>query len=153
MTIRLVEDIRSEHLNQLYSDPLILRIGDDAHPARPIDDPLLSYVSVFQDDIFLGAYIVIDFSDYECEVHNLLLKVATVHLDVITKAFLNFVFARRNILRITAWIREDLKKSMNNACKHGFIVEGIKRNAVTVDGKPKNLIMAGLIREDWERPL
>lgn len=151
--IRLEEGITPENLECLYNDPLVQRLRDDLRPMTPIDHPLLTYISVFKGDEFLGAYILIRFSVYECEVHSLLRKSSTKYSKEISEIFLYFVFNNFPVLRITGWIREDLIMAINHCKKYGFRVEGRKRHATLVGGIPKDIVLVGLTRKDWESTL
>lgn len=151
MAVKLQEGVTDEHLALLYADPLVLRTGDDDHPATPIHHELAHYISVFADSVFVGCYLLIDFSEREREAHCFLLKRAIPYSREISNAFLCYVFSNPKVSRLTGWVREDLKEAVNHNAKHGFQIEGVKFDAVMVNGELKNLVMMGITRRNWER--
>lgn len=150
MTVELKEGITEKDKRILYSDPLILRTGDDNHSAQPIDHPLLKYVSVFVGGDFVGAYILIEFSHCEREAHCFLLKSAVRFSHEISRLFLAHVFNDDDVTRLTGWVRDDLVEAINHNKKMGFVIEGRKRDSVRLDGKLRDLVLMGITRKDWE---
>lgn len=144
------QGISAENLAALYADPLILRTGDDEHPAVPVEHELAEYWSVFDGEQFVGAYLVIDYSAYEWEVHTLLQKAATRISREAGRRMLDILFEDPVKQRVTGWVRGDIRTAINLCLKLGLIVEGIKLDAVQVDGEPLPLIMMGVTRSKWE---
>lgn len=52
------------------------------------------------------------------------------------------------LTRVELTVREHNKRAFALYEKTGFVVEGVKRNAVRVDGKYENLICMGLLLEE-----
>lgn len=147
--VRIERGIDPAILVDLYADPLIQRVGDDLHPAGPVDHELAEYVSVFNDDEFVGAFLVIDFSAYEYEVHVLLQKSATKASREACRLLLDMLFSDENKQRVTGWVGAHIPTSVNYCKRMGLEVEGQKRNAIRIDGVPMDVVMVGITREKW----
>ena len=150
MDVRLEWGATPEQLAMLYADPLIQRTGDDMHPASPVSHDLARYASVYLNGAFVGAYLVIEFSAYEWEVHTLLQKAATPASRAAGRKLLGLLFEDPDKQRVTGWVRADLKTATNLCGKLGLLVEGVKSDAVRVNGRPVDLVIMGLTRERWE---
>lgn len=149
--LNLTLGITKQDLDILYSDPGVKNTGNDISPASPITHPLAKYISVFKDNVFVGAFLLIDFTCTEIEAHCYLLPKALKDCRKIISKFLTLVFENPNILRVTGWVYEDLKTAINCFKKAGFVVEGVKRSATIRNNKLTNIILMGLTREDFEQ--
>lgn len=147
--VELQENPSKNLIQDLYKDPLVSRIGDDLRTLEPLSHPLISYLGVFLSGVFVGAFVLIKFSPYEIEVHNILTRRAIPALRQISKMVVDYIFNTYPIQRITGWIQEDIKTAINHVIKSGFLIEGCKQDALLVRGELKNLILVGLTRDRW----
>lgn len=147
--IELTEGISGENLAALYADPLIARTGDDDNPAAPVSHPLLKYLSAWVDGQFVGAYIAIEFTRREYELHSLLLRKATRHSRDLGRLVLAWAFGHEHTMRVTGYIREGIESAVNHCLKMGFTYEGFRRDALMVNGEPKGIHILGLTRKEW----
>lgn len=149
--VRLELGISPENLATLYSDDFVRRIADDDMAFDPVFHPLAEYLSAFDGDKFLGAYLVIRFCETEYEAHTLLLASARKHCRELGGMLLSWVFSHERVLRLTGLVREDFKTAINHCRKMGFTHEGTKRDAVTVNGVPTAVEIYGITRKDWRK--
>jgi RimJ/RimL family protein N-acetyltransferase len=149
--IALTDGISDQHLTELYQDRYIQRVGYDDRPASPVSHPLASYVSAFIDDVFAGAFLIIRFTRREVEIHSLLLKQAMLYSRVLGRMIIDYVFKNKDVMRITANVLEGLESARNYCLKLGFQLEGIKRSVCLIKGKPIDLYILGLLRQDWRK--
>lgn len=147
--VSLEEGISVKNLMALYADPFIARIADDGMEFAPIDHPLVTYLSAFHGDEFVGAYIVVRFSDCEYEAHSLLMKKATRYSRLLGELLIEWVFSHDQVLRLTGYIREGIHTAVNHCLKMGFQLEGFRRDALLVNGEPKGIHVLGLTRKEW----
>ena len=147
--IALTDGITDKHLSDLYDDSYIQRISYDDRPASPISHPLASYVSAFINNVFAGAFLLIRSSRHEVEIHALLLKSAVAYSRELGKMIIERVFKYKDVMRITALVLEGLESVKNYCLKLGFELEGIKRSVCLKGGRPTDLYILGLLRQDW----
>lgn len=137
-----------EEINTVYSDSYILKaIRFDNRPITPIINPLVEYISCFNNNEFLGCFIKISQSDIEIEGHSLLLKKGIKYSRKLLKLFMNLCFSE-NIERMTTYIPEDLPQVINYCLKANWQIEGIKRNCFFRNGKLKNIVIMGITRKE-----
>lgn len=148
--IRLSEGISPEHLVDIYTDKFISRIAHDLRPHYPVFSEHAVYVSAFVDGKFVGAYLAIESTQIELEVHSLLKKTATPYSRELGRAFLLWCFSKPYIRRLTGYILEGFESARNHCLKMGFTLEGVKRNAFLISGKPRNVYIMGILREELE---
>lgn len=138
-----------EEINIVYSNSYILKaITFDNRLPSPIINPLVEYISCFNNNDFLGCFMKIKFSDIEIEGHSLLLQKGIKHSRKLLKLFMNLCFDDR-IERMTTFIPEDLPKTINFCLKANWKIEGIKRNSYLRNGKLKNIVIMGITRKDF----
>lgn len=147
--VRLEDGIGEEHMSELYSDRFISRMCDDGMDFAPVIHPLVTYLSAFVDNKFVGAYIVVRFSDYEYEAHSMLMKRATMHSRELGRLLIEWVFSHDQVLRLTGYVREGIDTAVNHCLKMGFKYEGFRRDALMVNGEPKGIHVLGLTRREW----
>lgn len=147
--VSLEEGISVKNLMSLYADPFIHRIGDDGMKVEPIDHPLVTYLSAFRGNEFVGAYIVVRFSDFEYEAHSLLTKKAVPVSRALGCLLIEWVFSHDNVMRLTGYVREGIQTAVNHCLKMGFKYEGFRRDALLVNGEPKGIHVLGLTRREW----
>lgn len=147
--VSLEEGISVKNATALYADPFIARISDDGMEFAPISHPLVVYLSAFVGDEFVGAYIVVRFSDFEYEAHSLLMKKATRHSRALGELLIEWVFSHPKVLRITGYIRDGIQTAVNHCLKMGFQYEGFRRDALMVNGEPTGIHVLGLTRKEW----
>lgn len=149
--VALEEGISVKHLMALYADPFVARIRDDGFQFEPIDHPLVTYLSAFVGEEFVGAYIVVRFSDCEYEAHSLLMKRATRHSRKLGELLIEWVFSHDSVLRLTGYVREGIQTAVNHCLRMGFQYEGFRREALMVNGEPKGIHILGLTRSEWSK--
>ena len=149
--IALTEGITEQRMTELYQDRYIQRVGYDDRPASPVSHPLASYVSAFINEMFVGAFLVIRFSRREVEIHSLLLKQAMFYSRELGRMIIEWVFKNKDVMRITANVLEGLESARNYCLKLGFQLEGIKRSVCLIKGRPTDLYILGLLRQDWRK--
>lgn len=147
--ISLTEGISTENLAKLYADSFVSRVGDDGRAFYPVFHPLAIYLSAWSSDRFVGAYLVIRFTDFEYEAHSLLMRSATSCSRELGRLFLDWAFSNQAVLRVTGYVREDLHSAKNHCIKMGFSYEGFRRDALLVNGTPKGIHVLGITRKDW----
>jgi hypothetical protein len=69
----------------------------------------------------------------------------TLHL------FLHFAFEELNLYRLAAMVSEDNPRGVSFFKKFGFVEEVRRRKALLRDGQTYDLLMLGLLREEWRR--
>lgn len=149
--IALTEGISAERLNDLYSDRYIQRVGYDSRPASPVSHPLAKYFTANVHGMFAGAFLVIQFTKYEVEIHALLHKWAIKYSRKLGEMILDLVFSNEEVLRVTANVLQGLETAKNYCLKLGFKQEGIRRSACLKNGKPIDVYILGLLRQDWRK--
>lgn len=147
--VSLEEGISLEHLTELYADPFVARIADDDSPFGPVSHPLAAYLSAYVNGAFVGAYLVIRFSEREYEAHSLLMRSATRYSRALGELLIEWVFSHPNVMRLTGYIRQDIMTAVNHCLRMGFGYEGFRRNALMVSGEPMGIHVLGLTREEW----
>jgi len=143
--------ITSENLQEIYSDPYISVVAHDDRPFEPITHQLVKYVSAFMDGEFMGAFMVVQFSKTEIEIHSLLKKSAIKYSRLLGNEVIHFVFNMYKPLRITAHIIGGLNKAMNYVEKLGFSLEGIRRDGCVKNSKTTDIYTYGLTKKQWEK--
>jgi len=149
--LAVTEGITAEHLAEIYADPYMQRIGWDCRPAAPVIHPSAQYVSAWVGDAFAGAFLVIRSSVIESDFHSLLKRSSVKHSRSLLRLAIDWAFNQRPILRLTAYIAEGLESARNAAIKVGFVPEGRMRHACIKNGRPCDVHMLSIIREDWRR--
>ena len=140
--------ITSEQLEAVYSDPYILRVGHDDRPAAPIYHPAVTYLTANINGKFAGAFMSIEFSDIEFELHALLHRHAVYRSRELTRLLTDWAFSHP-IERVTAYIIEGLESAFNFCRKIGFTYEGTRRNACRQNGQLKDVYILGMTRGEW----
>lgn len=147
MALTLHDKITTEQLTTLYSDPYIMKAFKiDNKTPEPILHPLVTYYTAFKDKEFMGAFIHIQQSQYDAELHIMLLKKAITHSREFGRMMIEESFKDKDVLRITAPAYGDLHTAMNYAIKLGFNLEGIKKDVALRDGKTINEYIYGITR-------
>jgi len=129
-----------QKLNQIINDSYIQALVPEA---KIIKHPLAKYYGAYIGNELYGAFLIIQFSKNEIEIHSYLLKKAIRYSREFGKMIINKCFQNSNITRLTAWIYEDLIKAQNYVKKLGFELEGVKRNATYRKGKLTNVLLYG----------
>jgi hypothetical protein len=147
--LALTKGITDAQLNEIYQDRYIQRVGYDDRPASPVIHPLAMYFSTFVNSVFSGAFLLIEYSEREIEIHGLLLKKAIKHSRELSRMMIDMIFTNPEVLRVTAYVIQGLESARNTCLKLGFQLEGIKRSVCLRNGKPTDLYVLGLLRQDW----
>lgn len=64
---------------------------------------------------------------------------------------LQFAFHQMNLNRVELWVREDNETALKCYRSCGFVEEGRRRKCYVADGSRKDLILMGILRDEWER--
>ena len=64
---------------------------------------------------------------------------------------LRYAFHELNLFRVTATLPEYNQAALALVRKHGFVEEVRRRQALRRDGRTADLLMFGLLREEWEQ--
>jgi hypothetical protein len=136
-------------LADLYRDPYIARVGHDHRPAAPIEHPAASYLGAWVGDSLVGAFLVIESGFIEWDVHALLTRRALPWCRDFGRMCLAWCFGHEVVQRVTAYVIEGLEAARNYCLKLGFVVEGFRRDAVSVGGQLVGLHVLGMTRRDW----
>lgn len=147
--IELTHGATPEQLATVYTDPYILRTGHDGRPAYPVFSPIASYLSAWVDGVFSGLFLAVRVCKCEIDVHALLLQSAIRESRELGKLFINWCFSDAEVLRITAYVIEGLETARNYTARLGFIQEGFRRDAYTINGQPRGVYVMGMTRKDW----
>jgi RimJ/RimL family protein N-acetyltransferase len=67
----------------------------------------------------------------------------------LTALLLDFAFDKLRLTRVTTYYREDNEISAKLVARTAFKIEGILRKSWFVDGKHLDMVMAGILREEW----
>lgn len=148
--IEIREGLDLESLAFIYMQPEIKKTGYDGNPAYPVFGENCTYLGCFVNEDLLGAYLMVRCSDYEFDVHSLILDRGLYFSRHFCELMLEWTFRHTQILRLSGYVVEDLLTMRNHAMKMGFELEGFRRDALMIDGKPKGLHVLGITRKDWE---
>ena len=67
------------------------------------------------------------------------------------RLFLRFAFDELNLYRLTAMVGEDNQQAVAFFQKFGFVEEVRRRKALLRDGQTYDLLMLGLLKDEWRR--
>ena len=67
------------------------------------------------------------------------------------RLILRFAFEELNLYRLTAVVGEDNPRGVNFFQKFGFVEEVRRRQALLRDGQTYDLLMLGLLKDEWRR--
>ena len=147
----VTEGITAEQLAEVYADPYIQRLSHDYGAAAPITHPLVTYLSAWVDGDFAGAFMAIEYSDTETELHSLLLRRALKSSRPLGHACINWAFTDSPIVqRVTAYVFESMLTARNYCLRLGFRIEGFRRDAFSYNGAPEGVWVLGITRPEWE---
>lgn len=145
------EGITEQHLEQVYSDPYIAKVGHDHRPASPVIHPLATYLTATVNGAFAGAFLAIRTTALNIDLHALLLRDSVRHSRRLGMACLQWAFETHPIERVTALVIEGLESAKNYCLRLGFAYEGYQRHAVMQHGILKGIHMLGMTRADWSQ--
>ena len=148
--IEIREGLSPEELAVIYMAPEIQKVGYDNNPAYPVYCENVTYLGCFVHDELVGAYLMVRCSDYEFDVHSLILDRAIYYSRHFCELMFEWVFRHKEVLRLTGYVMEDFLTMRNHAAKMGFKLEGFRRDALMINGEPKGLHVMGITRKDWE---
>lgn len=146
--IRLEKGISKENADYLYSHESILKLRHDNGGVYFIEHPFVNYYSAYIGDTFVGAFLVIEHSDIEAEVHLHLLPISVKYYRNICHLMLHELFQKYH--RVTGKIYGHLKTMQNMVKKLGFKHEGTMREIYAIDGTKIDCEVYGLLKHEWE---
>lgn len=147
--ITLTAGISAEHLQQVYSDPRMQRVGHDHRQVGPVNHPLATYLSAWINGKFVGAFLAIRTSMVEIDLHALLLKSAVKQSRDLCRLAFDWSFGHPGMLRVTGYVIDGLDSALNYCRKVGMQYEGCRRHACTQNGVPRDVHILGITRQDW----
>lgn len=147
----LTAGITQENLNDIYSDPYILKVGHDSRSPSPVVHPLATYLTVTVSGVFAGAYLLIRHTAIEFEIHSLLKHKFIRYSRQLVQIAFAWAFSHQGVERVTAHVSSDMQTVKNYCLKVGFKLEGIRRNACMKSGKLYDVYMFGILRSDWSK--
>lgn len=147
--LSITAGISTEHLQQVYSDPRMQRIGHDHRQVGPVNHPLASYLSAWIDREFVGAFLAIRSSMVEIDMHALLLASATEQSRALGRLAVDWAFDQPGVLRVTGYVIDGLDSALNYCRKVGMQYEGRRRHACSQNGVPRDVHILGITRQDW----
>jgi len=131
----------------LHDPWVVARIRHDDREPGYIEHPALTYTAAFIGEEAVGVFMAIQHSPWEVEVHAALKRKATHYARELGCMFLDRLWQRPELMRITAPVLSTLPSAVNYCKRLGFEVEGVKRRAVKVNGVPADVIYLGLLRQ------
>lgn len=152
MTLSIQPLTDTAAINAILTTPAIsCRIRHDAYTPGYIHHPALSYHGAYVDAVLSGLFMAIQHSPWEVEVHAALLPRVIRQARDLGALFLASLWDEQpDLQRITAPVLSTLP-SAANYCRHlGFEDEGVRRNAVRVDGVLADVVYLGLLRPQDE---
>lgn len=145
----LTEGVTADHLSMVYADPFVRRATRDGQEFAPINHPAVTYLSAWHKGAFVGAYLAVRFTQFEMELHALLMRKAAPFCRTFSRLFVSWAFGK-GVQRVTANIIDGLDSVVNHCLKIGFVTEGFKRDALRVGGEIRGVHILGMTRVDYE---
>lgn len=145
--IYIKKGISKENADYLYSHESIIKLKHDDGGIYYIEHPYVSYYSAFIDNIFVGAFLVIEHSSIEAEVHLHLLPESIKYYRNICYLMLHELFTIYH--RVTGKIYGTLKTMQNMVKKLGFKHEGTMREAYSINDRKIDCEIYGLLKSEW----
>lgn len=149
--ISITAGITDEHLQQVYSDPRMQRVGHDHRKVGPIKHPQATYLSAWIDGRFVGAFLAIRSSSTEFDLHAFLLESALRRSRDLCRLAFNWAFCFPDVLRVTGYVIDGLDSARNYCLKVGMKYEGCRRHACAQNGIPRDVHILGITRQDWKK--
>lgn len=136
-------------IDAILSTPIIsnkLR-HDDREPGY-IDHPALTYHGAYVDGALSGLFMAIQHSPWEVEVHAALKPHVIRQARDLGALFVASLWRDQpDLQRITAPVLSTLPSAANYCRRLGFEDEGVRRNAVRVNGALVHVVYLGLLRQ------
>lgn len=149
LAVSLTEGITEENLQRVYCDPFISRAGHDSREFAPVQHPQAKYLSAFVGGKFAGAFLAIQTTALNLDLHVLLFRHSVKHSRALGHACLRWSFSQDGVQRVTAPVVEDLQTVVNYCLKLGFSKEGFVRDGVVRNGRIQGVHILGMTRKDW----
>lgn len=138
-----------EAVNSILQDTAMhAKLVHDARAPGFIEHPLVSYYGAYIDDRLVGVFTGVDFTAWELEVHVAIVPSAIRHARRLCRLYLEEMFAAPDRQRVTAYVLGTLPSAANLCRRLGFVDEGVRRKACRIDGKPVDVIVLGMTRDD-----
>jgi len=148
LTVKAIRDSRA--VDAVLCHPAIApKLRHDGREPGFIKHRLVSYYGAFVDDRLVGVFTAVAFTRWEVEVHVAIIPDAIRHAHELCRLFLAEVFAKRDVMRVTAYVLATLTSAANLCRRLGFVDEGRRRDACRVDGMATDVIVLGMTRRDW----
>jgi hypothetical protein len=149
LTVTPISDLGE--IGRICADPYVSRAGHDHRPTAPIQHPAASYLGAFVRGGLVGAFLIIRSGAIEWDVHSLLTRKALPWCRQLGRMCLDWCFGHKQVQRVTAYVTEGLESARNYCLRLGFVLEGFRRSAASVNGRLLGLYVLGMTREDWGR--
>jgi len=135
-------------IHAILTQPAVAaRIRHDDRTPGYIAHPALTYRGAYMDGLLCGLFMSIQHSPWEVEVHAALLPHVIRHARDLGALFLASLWRDQpDLQRITAPVLSTLPSAANYCRRLGFEDEGVRRNAVRVNGALVDVVYLGLLR-------
>jgi hypothetical protein len=148
----IVEIYDAEEVNSIYNaDGIAARVGHDHRKAEYIAHPAVRYFGAYVEGKLVGAFVRIESTWVEVEVHAALTRAAIAHSRTLGREFIALMFSDPAIHKLSAPVFEGLESAANYCKRLGFKTEGFRRDCFMRGGKLVGAHMLGLTRRDYER--
>ncbi|MFA5040005.1 MAG: GNAT family protein [Bdellovibrionales bacterium] len=145
--IKIEAGLSKENEEVLFSDESIQKLSRDGVPVSKIDHPCVKYYSAFVSGEFVGAFMIINNTRLDSEIHLLLLPISVKYYRYLCVLIINEAFLTAH--RVTAKIYSHLKTIQNLVKKLGFSYEGTIRESFELNGKVMDIQIYGLLKSEW----
>ena len=146
--VYIKEGITENDLTYIYNHNSIKKLATDHREAKPIYNEFAVYYSAYNDNKFLGAYLVIKQSELEYEIHILLLPESIKYTRKLSNLILKEIFKKAH--RVTAKIYSNLKTIQNMTARLGFKYEGTMRETYLINGEYIDTIIYGMLKSEFK---
>ena len=146
--MRLAVTDDREAINRVYRACGEKLAHDDWTPGYVPDTAYIGVVDA--DGMLHGFFHAVGRGPRDVELHVCLLPTARGSMHDLGDEALALIFERTPCARITAPFLADIVSAQNYARKHGFVLEGVSRDACMRNGSPVDVVQYGLTRRDWE---
>lgn len=124
-------------------------VSTDHRAPSFIQHPCVNYLGAFVNRKLVGAFVLVEASDIEIDLHSMLLKEALPYSRELGTACIAHAFSLPCIRRVTAYV-SSARPTVINYCKRlGFQVEGVRKDAESRNGVFFDVVVLGVTRQSW----
>jgi hypothetical protein len=152
LTIAPVSDPAA--VDSVLTDPFVAdRLRHDGQEPGYVKHEALTYSGAFLNGELVGLILAIRHSEWEIEAHIAVKRSAILAARSFALEWLASAWLDPELMRVTV-LPYASNRSAINFCAHlGFGVEGIRRRACKRGGVATDVIVMGMVREDFEMVL